>query len=155
MSLSVMIAVAAVLFVAQDPTKAPAARELDKLQGTWVMVGAEEKDGALTPQEVKQEDWTLVVKGDTLTWLRRGKVAQRWTVRLDPKKQPATMDLISPDGSGTNHAVYSLTGDKWILCVSKKFKPNEPKHRPKKLTTKKGGDQPGMVLCTFERQKKQ
>ena len=153
MSLRLVMAVAAALSQASDPTKDPATRELAKLQGTWVMVGAEEKGNPLTPQEVKEEDWTLVVKGNTLTWLRRGKVAQRWTVRLDPKKQPATMDLIYPDGSGTNHALYSLTGDKFTLCVSKKFKPNEPKHRPKKLTTRKGGDQPGMVLCTFERQK--
>lgn len=46
MMLSQLAMVAALIAVAEDPTK-----ELDKLQGTWVLVGGEEKGRVLTEEE--------------------------------------------------------------------------------------------------------
>jgi len=152
---------AVTLFLAGDPTKDPVQRDLERLQGTWVMIGGEEKGDVLTPREAKDEEESIVVKGDTFTCFRHGKKRETWTIRLDPKRKPAAVDLIYPDGQATedgktNHAIYSLEGDQFILCVSRKFNPNSPEERPIKLTTKKGenGDLRGMVLGIYQRQKK-
>jgi uncharacterized protein (TIGR03067 family) len=159
MSLSVMLAVAATLFVAADSKDEAVKKDLERLQGTWVVVGGEEKGDVFTREEAKREGRSLVVKGNSFNWFKRGREKEKATVRLDPTKRPAVLDFIYPGGQGetgnTNHAIYSLDGDRLTICVSRKFQPNRPEERPKKLTTKKGenGDLSGMVLLILERQK--
>jgi uncharacterized protein (TIGR03067 family) len=118
-----LLAAVSLLVAPDDVTKDSAKKELEKLQGTWVLVGAEEKGHVLTEAEAKAEDQTLLIKGDKLTLLR-GKHHDTCTIRLDPSKKPAWMDLIF-DGDKANHAIYSLEGDKLTICVSYKYGPNK------------------------------
>jgi uncharacterized protein (TIGR03067 family) len=147
------LAMAVTLFgVAEDPTK-----ELDKLQGTWVLVGGAEKGRVLTEEEAKTERESIIIKGDTITVIR-GRNMGTGKFRLDPSKKPAWMDLIDPDNKGqVNHAIYRLEGDRLTICVSRKFEPNKPEERPVKFTTKRedNKDLPGLVMGIYMRQKKE
>src|SRR5262245_59458331 len=109
------------LAVAEDPTK-----ELDKLEGTWVLVGGEEKGRALSEEAARREQESIIIKGDTITVIR-GRNMGTGKFRLDTSKKPAWMDLIDPDNKNeVNHAIYRLDGDKLTICVSRKFGPNNP-----------------------------
>ena len=135
------------LVAADDPTK---------LQGTWVLVGGEEKGRVLTEEAARGERESLIIKGDTITVIR-GERKGTGKFRLDPSKKPAWMDLIDPDNKNqVNHAIYRLDGDRLTICVSKKFKPNKPEERPVKFTTKSEENKnlPGLVMGVYQRQKK-
>jgi uncharacterized protein (TIGR03067 family) len=144
--------VAAVFFAPPaDPTKDAA-----KLQGTWVLVGGEEKGMVLTEEDAKKERESLVIKGDTITVIR-GDRKGSGKFRLDPSKKPAWMDLIDPENkTQVNHAIYRLEGDQLTICVSQKFNPNQPEERPLKFTTKAEDNKnlPGLVIGIYQRQKK-
>jgi uncharacterized protein (TIGR03067 family) len=147
----VMVTTAALVMAADDPTK----QELEKLQGTWVLVGGEEKGRVLTEKEAREEMESVVIKGDKMTILR-GEDKRDCIFRLDPSKKPAWLDLIDPDGKDkVNHAIYALDGDKLTICVSKKYKPNSPEERPIKLTTNREDNKglSGLVMGIYQRQK--
>src|SRR5262249_16334623 len=135
------------LLAADDPTK---------LQGTWVLVGGEEKGRVLTEEDARGERQSLVIKGDSITVIR-GERKGTGKFRLDPSKKPAWIDFIDPDNKNqANHAIYGLDGDRLTLCVSRKFNPNKPEERPAKFTTRgeDNKDLPGLVMGIYQRQKK-
>jgi uncharacterized protein (TIGR03067 family) len=152
------ILMVALFMPSEDVTKDAAKRDLDKLQGKWVMVGGEEKGDVITPEAARKEAWTFIFKGDKLTFLDHGREQERWTVRLDPKQKPAAIDLVSAkaiEDGNTNHAIYLLEEDKMTICVSRKFNPNSPKERPTKFTTKReeNSELRGMVMAICKRVK--
>lgn len=150
--------VAALSFlVTTDPTKDPAKRDLEKLQGTWVLVGAEEKGRVIPEEAARREGESVLIKGDRLTMTRKGRTRGTGIIRLDPGKKPAWMDLLDPDDKNkVIHGIYKLEGDRLTLCVSHKFRANRKEDRPAKFTTKRevNKDLPGLVLGIYHRQKK-
>jgi uncharacterized protein (TIGR03067 family) len=122
--------------------------DLERLQGTWRMVGGD----VLAPEK---EEWAVAIKGDELILRRRGRQDVTWTIRLDLRRQPAGIDLIAPqDASKTNHATYSLERDQLTICVSRNFNPNTPVERPTRLTTraKENENLRGVVMTVYRRQ---
>src|SRR5262245_26885013 len=109
----VHLAMLVVVFFAPpaDPTKDAAKRDLEKLQGTWVLVGGESDGVPWTETRAKEHELSIVIKGETFTLTRR-KDNGTVQVRLDSTKGPAWMDLVGVENKSlVNHAIYKLNGD--------------------------------------------
>ena len=87
---------------AQDDTR----KELEKLQGNWVIVTFNGQD---VPSEAQS---FLVFTGDKYEQWNNGSVDERGTIRIDPKTKPMSIDLIITEGNDagkTQPGVYELT----------------------------------------------
>jgi RNA polymerase sigma factor (sigma-70 family) len=136
-----------------DPAK-DRRTELDKLQGSWSVVGAEEKGEKIHEKGVKEAKETFVVKGGTMTYCRDGEVQVTMKIGLDPGKTPAAIDLEFADGNEKgykNHAIYRLDGDTLKLRMNDKFGGNNEDERPTDFSTAKGKE---AVLFILKRAKK-
>ena len=136
-------ALAAALLMTAD---APADPDLDKLQGTWVMVSMESEGEQVAPENLK--DSTSEYRGNALT-LRKGEtVRRRGIVTLNPSRKPKAINTWDQDGPFADQTVpgiYELDGDVLKLCFAR---PGE--ERPKEFTTKGGT---GFLYCVYKRKK--
>jgi len=116
-------------------------QELDKLQGSWLVVGAEEEGQKIHEKDLKEAKETFVVKGGTMTYCRDGQVQVTMKISLDPRETPKAMDLKFTDGKEKgykNHAIYQLDGDMLKLRMNDKFGGNSVDERPTDFSTAKG-----------------
>src|SRR5262245_57159820 len=107
--------VAAALLVAAEDAK----KDLDKIQGTWHVVSVE-NDGAKRPDEVAK-DMKMVIKGDKYTFTA-GDMTESGTIKLDPSKKPATIDISITEGDDkgkTQLGIYQIEGDTFKICVDR------------------------------------
>jgi len=118
------------LIVGNAPTKETPKNE-EKLEGTWKLIACE-ADGKDLPEK-QLKDGKLVLKGDdyTVTLADIGTVTG--TQKLDPMKEPKTIDI--KDASGPNKdktclGIYELKGDEFRVVFAPPAKP-----RPTKFTT--------------------
>jgi uncharacterized protein (TIGR03067 family) len=112
----VLFVLMAGLCVAADKPKADAKKELEALQGTWVMAELE-VNGERVPDE-KIKGTTLTVRGDKYIVKVKGK-AHETTIKLDPSQKPRAIDMYFPDGPELprlSKGVYELDGDTFKLC---------------------------------------
>jgi uncharacterized protein (TIGR03067 family) len=101
---------------AADKPKADAKKELEKLQGTWVMVGLEVNGEAVPEKKIKGT--TLVIKGDKYT-VKVKDTKHETTFKIDPSKEPKAIDMYFPDGPNLpklSEGVYELDGDTLKVC---------------------------------------
>jgi uncharacterized protein (TIGR03067 family) len=125
-----------------DPTKAT---DKDRLQGTWVVVSAE-NDGKPHNDPVGDR---LEFSGETVFARHKEGKPQKATFKLDPSKKPKAMDVVHQGETEPFRLIYLLDGDVLKLCG-----PNDPGpggKRPTEFTAKAGSRQVVMVL---KRQKK-
>jgi uncharacterized protein (TIGR03067 family) len=126
-------------------------KDLDLLQGTWLVVRAEE--GGTEIQAALKE--TFVVKGGKLTYCRAGKPQVTMKITLMPRKAPKAIDLeFTDDGKEKghkNHAIYELAGDRLKLRMNDKFQGNGEDERPTDFSTDKGKES---TLFILKRRKK-
>ena len=97
---------------AEDAAK----KDLDKLQGTWVMAELE-IDGKPVPED-KIKGTTLTIKGDKYITKVKDK-EHEVTIKLDPTQNPKTMDMYFPDGTEApklSKGIYEVDGDRFKLC---------------------------------------
>jgi len=117
--------------------------ELRRLAGTWEAV-AKVYDGLDQPEE----GYRLTVRGDAFEVVQRGKTFIKGTLRVDPSKQPATLDFYPTQGDVPGKpllAVYDLKDDEFRYCY---VNPGEP--RPGELTSRRGSER---TLVTLRRAK--
>lgn len=123
------LVLAVALCVAADKPKADPKKELEKLQGTWVMTGLE-VNGEEVPEK-KLKGTTLVIKGDK--YIVQVKDAKHeTTIKIDPSKDPRHIDMYFPDGPNLpklSKGVYELDGDTLKICRNQA--PGE--ERPKQI----------------------
>jgi uncharacterized protein (TIGR03067 family) len=103
----------AVLSLAMDDTPES---ELDKYQGTWVLV-SEEFEGKKVPAEGltgELKNLSYTVRGDKLLFTSRGEDRSA-TVKLDPNKSPKTYDLVRDDGRPLK-GIYAWDGETIKVC---------------------------------------
>jgi len=142
----VLIVLAAAPLVAADPDVVR--KELKALQGTWQTVAMEAggkpfpKDGIPT--------FTIVIAGDGKSIGRMPQEEFRFTMIVDPRKNPKTIDNHHESGAQKGkkqYGVYKLEGDKFTVCMTPRGAAESD--RPKDFATKDTAN----VVFVFERVK--
>jgi RNA polymerase sigma factor (sigma-70 family) len=139
----------------QDEKSKPDTRkDLDRLQGTWLVVGAEEGGKEIPAEDLKEAKETFVVKGRKMTYCRDGKVLFTMRISLDPDITPKEIDLAFIDGREKgygNHAIYQLDGDRLKLRMNDKFGGNSDSERPMEFSTAEGKEAVLFILKRAEK----
>ena len=96
--------------------------ELDKYQGTWILV-SEEFGGKTIPAKELPDDvkhLSYTVRGDKVLFASNGGDRSA-TIKLDPNKGPKTYDLLRDDGRSLK-GIYTWDGFKTIkICAADDF----------------------------------
>jgi uncharacterized protein (TIGR03067 family) len=143
--LSALLAVALLLPLDDKPAD-PAKKDLELLQGTWVMTGLE-VNGQSTPEE-KLKGATLTIKGNKYTVKTRG-MTHEVTFELDATKKPKEIDMHFPDGPEVpklSKGLYEIDGDTFRMCRAQAA----GQDRPREFVTQ---DIPGVFIVTWKRQR--
>jgi uncharacterized protein (TIGR03067 family) len=130
-TLAVSVAVAALSLATDDAPET----ELDKYQGTWVLV-SEEFEGKKVPTAELADDLKNLsdtVRGDKLFFALKGKVLSA-TIKLDPSKSPKAYDLVRDDDGRFLKGIYTWDGFKTIKVCSA----DNQGDRPKEFKTEAG-----------------
>jgi len=116
-------------------------KDLAPFQGGWKVVEAV-ADGKPAPKDILAE-LQFAFEGDKLTISEKGK-AEAGSYSVDPKKEPATIDLVNPTGSKAL-GIYKFDKDgKLTICFIKGKDTNRPK----------GFDDKAAVTLVLEKVKK-
>jgi uncharacterized protein (TIGR03067 family) len=132
---SVLLALAASLFVAADAPKqkgaaadapkqkgaaadAPKQKEDDLLQGTWYMVRLEKPDGKGGREgfDFPDTDFTLTFDHGAITSMKEGKTLWKGTYYLDAGNSPGAIDIGRRSGI-FKQGIYQRRGDNLRLCL--------------------------------------
>jgi len=112
------------------------AEEMRRFQGTWKQI-AYERDGVKQPVD-EEQGWEpkVTFRGDEfVVTLADGSIPIRGTFRIDPSRDPKTvdwMDSIGEDAGKTIPAIYALDGDRFVFCAAAPglARPTEFRTRP-------------------------
>src|SRR5262249_30238065 len=121
-----LLIVLAVGFLLGADANDQAKRELDRLQGTWVLASVETKGKDLPKEKITPH--TLVIKGDKFIRSSGGKPLPEATFTIDPTKTPKWIDQVSRDRDGKpaiRPGLYELDRDTLKLAFDRE--------RPKEL----------------------
>jgi uncharacterized protein (TIGR03067 family) len=132
---------------AVDDGDAAVKKELEKVAGTWRLVSVE-KDGRKLPED-EVKPLRLVIAGDRYTLRRAGKTVEEGKVRIDPTRNPRTIDIYptKPEGK-VQLGIYEWDGDDRLrICFTH---PGAAQTRPAEFSTTKGT---GHVMEVGEREK--
>jgi uncharacterized protein (TIGR03067 family) len=102
---------AVALWLAGHAVAGDAAKDQDKLQGTWKIVAGNEAGTTIPAERVKGT--RMVVAGNTMSVQERGE-KREMTFKLDPLKEPRAIDLTTTTGKdkgATAPGIYSLEGN--------------------------------------------
>ena len=94
-------------------------KELKALQGTWKTVGLE-AGGKAFPKEAAI-DFTFIVGADGKSIGKMGKVEYQSLIKVDPAKEPRTIDNAHETGAHKGkkqYGIYKLEGNKWTVCMT-------------------------------------
>ena len=140
-----VLAVAVVLLLAATLPAQDTNQDLEMLQGKWTMESQESRGRQTLDQAVKQSK--LTIQGDQWIVTFPGGLKNQMTFKIDPSKDPKTMDLLTKDGGkeSVSLGIYKLEGDTLTLCrtVGNRYRPKEFK------TTAEAG-----ILVVWKRAKK-
>jgi uncharacterized protein (TIGR03067 family) len=132
------------LLTGADGPQGAAQKDLDRLQGEWLMVSGR-RDGV---DSIVDPDKPLrsIVKGEKVSFQRQGKVVEEVTIKLDPSKTPAAIDSTLAVNKQVAPGIYRLEGDKFTLCYG-----HPGMDRPSDFSAKSGS---GHALSVWKRDKK-
>jgi len=130
-----------------SPQDATVRRDMELLQGTWVVVSLEENGKAWPAEWVKKAQYSLVIKGNTLTWKTEGKIREARAFTIEPDKKPKAIDVADAPGRNLKPyvGIYEVKGDTMRICES-----DPGVARPTEFVTKCGSD---LTYYVFERAK--
>ena len=103
------------------------ATDLDRMQGTWVVVSLTERGKAVPAEEASAIE--IVIDKDTYTAFEKGKVVVKYKVKLDPTRKPKEIDftyLVGDDKDKTEAAIYKFDKEQLTFCLDE-----DKKGRPK------------------------
>jgi uncharacterized protein (TIGR03067 family) len=128
--------------------KDPVAKELKRLEGTWVGESGEDNGKRMAADDVRQGK--LIFKGQSVIARREGGEDVPGVVTIDPTKDPKTIDLIpvTAEKGQTLAGIYKLEGDTLTICMPMPQKPGWA--RPTKFDAGRGTNH---MLVVLKRQK--
>ena len=94
--------------------------DLDRLQGTWVLVSMQTEGHDVAAEDFK--DWTAVYEQNRVTLRAGDRVRRRGIVTLDPSRKPKAINTWDQDGpyeDQTVPGIYELEGDTLKLCCAR------------------------------------
>jgi uncharacterized protein (TIGR03067 family) len=131
------------------PKNDKAAKDLDRFQGTWVLVSSEANGVKADAEELKKAEITLAFEGEKFTVkLSNGKTVG--TFKPDPAKKPRAFATTATDPAGKTSegiGIYKFDGDTLTFC----FVVGAGKGRPTEFEAGAGSE---AVLQVFRRDKK-
>lgn len=89
--------------------------ELEKYQGTWVLVSEEYAGKAVSTEELP--DLSVVVQGNQVHDITQG-VDRSAIVTLDPSKSPKVYNLLRDDGVLSLKGIYTWEGETIKICAT-------------------------------------
>jgi len=137
--------VLALFLVAANPAD-DAKKELEHLQGAWIMTSLEINGERIAPERF--QNTRLEIKGDRYV-VDTGKGTHEAILALDPSKSPKAIDMKLADGPNkgeTAEGIYKLEGGTLTICRPRL----PPQARPAEFTTKPGTDR---FLVVWQREK--
>ena len=96
-----VLAVLALVTMVRPSAQGELSKELQSLQGTWVITMVDGKPVPVTGPGV-----ALVIEGNKYAQTIDGAVNERGEIRLDPSKTPMVMDLFITEGKDANKALH-------------------------------------------------
>lgn len=138
------------LLAADEPKDEASKKDLQQLQGTWLLVSAERDGKKVSEDDVKNV--TLVVSGNKFKFLKGAEVgtASEGTFKVDATKKPKTTESTAdagPDKGKKFLGIYEIeSADLHKVC----FAP-PGKDRPTEFASKAGS---GNILQVWKREKK-
>jgi uncharacterized protein (TIGR03067 family) len=124
--------------------------ELKRLEGKWTTVGMEAGGKSFPKEQVL--DFTIVVGADGKSTGRMPQEEFRFTMTVDPKKSPKTIENLHESGTQKGHkqyGIYKLDGDKFTVCMTRPGAAETD--RPKDFDSKNAAT----VVFVFERVKEE
>jgi uncharacterized protein (TIGR03067 family) len=144
-SLGSLVAVAGLLIAA--PGTKDEKDDLKKFEGSWVFSSWDHAGHAL-PAEAR-ETAKLTIKGDKYSF-EFNDLTEEGTIKLDPGKKPATIDLAITDGEDKGKSqvgIYKIDGNTITVCLAAPGSKDRP-------TEFKSTEENGHILATLKRAKK-
>jgi uncharacterized protein (TIGR03067 family) len=121
--------------------------DLKKFEGEWVFSAWDHAGNPLPAEARETAKWTI--KGEKYTF-EFNDLKEEGTIKLDPGKKPATIDLAITEGEDKGKSqvgIYKMDGDTITVCLA----PPGAKDRP---TEFKSTEENGYILATIKRAKK-
>lgn len=126
-----LLALAALFLLAAAPTEQQITAEKEKMVGTYKLYGLEINGQEIEPEQIRRFECT--VTRDTIA-IKANTQERANTYRIDPTKDPKTIDLIWK--GQVTLGIYYLNGDKFKLCLA----PEGSRKRPTDFEGKKGSN---------------
>jgi uncharacterized protein (TIGR03067 family) len=123
--------------------------DLDRMQGTWLVVSLTEKGKAVQADET--EILEIIIDKDTFTTFEKGKLVVKYQLKLDASKTPRQIDfthLVGDDKGTTEPGIYLFEKDQLKLCMD-----DDKKGRPKVFEGKEALSYSVIVLKKKEKKK--
>jgi uncharacterized protein (TIGR03067 family) len=140
-----MIGVVAFFLAAAFPRAGTPTRDIEKMQGTWVILSVEMNGQKMGRKELQDAPGELTLNGNHYL-LKFGEIVNAGTFKLDSEKLPRTVNVIPGDGPNRGRlfpGIYTIEGDFMKTCFNV-----GGGDRPTEFTTK---DQPGWVVVEQKR----
>ncbi len=142
----VLLVASAVAPAAEAPDNDATKKDLDRMQGDWVVVSMV-RDGRKIPDEDARAHFRTV-KGDQYTSFHSGKLLGKGTFTLDATRTPRTIDVF-PDGGPKDKpikGIYEFNGETQKICLA-----GPDMERPTKFESTEGSQ---ITVTVSKRQKK-
>lgn len=134
--LSGVVAFLAIGFLTAADDKQDAKKDLEAMQGTWVLASGTQ-DGVATPPEILKKT-KIVITENKFTFPSDSTVGTSvsGTIKIDPSKRPKAMDSTAaagPDKGKTSLGIYEIGDDGYKVCFAA-----PGKDRPTEFSSKPG-----------------
>jgi uncharacterized protein (TIGR03067 family) len=130
-----------------QPRDDPVKKDLDRLQGKWVLVRVEINGTKFGDDDDVDEDNLIMLVRNNKFFLDNGK--DEWgSIAIDPTTNPKLLDFIPAVSKRVVEGIYSLEGNTFTICQN--YSKDPVKERPTTFSTK---DKQRWVIHTFRRPK--
>ena len=146
MKRSVLLAWALAFLLGAKGPKETAAKDAERLQGTWIVVSGQEDGDKYEGEYLKSVRVTF--RGDECTFNKPLgiKLFTKAPFKLDPTQEPKAIDFDVAGGAKYLNGIYQLEGDSLRLCIEHIYGDNK---RPTEFNAPKGSKR---ALITLRRQ---